>query len=173
MIKYAKIIDNKTGKCIVGTGTDTEYYIADGFTQMDVQQSDIDGLWYTAEKCPHKSEAEKAAERETDFKDKFFEIQGFNYYRKQPKGYTSALESLGVAYNMITSGVIHELPAGTFIFYPKPNFYIAEQCTEEWLIEHQIFSEAMSREQFLQFYAAFVVAWNNEMHESENANDNI
>ena len=110
------------------------------------------------------TDAEKAAIREEDFKKEFFEIEGYNFYRKQPKGYTSALESLTVAYNMITSGVIQELPAGTFIFYPEPDYTKPEQCTEEWLVANQILSEAMTKEQFIQFYAAFVVAWNTEMH---------
>lgn len=164
MIKYAKFIDEEIGTVEVGLGTNVEFYQSIGMVEMDVEQSDVDNFWYISEKCPHKSEDEKAAERETNFKDKFFEIEGFNYYRKEPKGYTSALESLGVAYNMITSNIIQELPAGTFIFYPQPDFYSEEQCTEEWLIEHQILSDVMTKEQFLQFYAAFVVAWNNEMH---------
>lgn len=113
-------------------------------------------------------EEEQAQLREENFKSQFFEIQGYNWYRKQPKGYTSALESLNVAYNMITSGAIQELPSGTFIFYPQPDFTKPEQCTEEWLIANQILSEAMNAQQFIQFYAQFVVAWNTEMHENLN-----
>ena len=110
---------------------------------------------------------QQAALREAAFKSEFFQITNFGWYRKKPKGYTSALESLTVAYNMVTSGVIQELPAGTFIFYEEPDFTKPEECTEEWLVEHQILSQAMNAQQFLQLYAAFVVAWNTEMHESE------
>jgi hypothetical protein len=110
---------------------------------------------------------EQAAIRESNFKSQFFEIVNYGFYRKQPKGYTSALESLSVAYNMVTSGVIQELPAGTFIFYQEPDYTIPEQCTEEWLINHQILSETMTAQQFLPFYAQFVIAWNQQMHESE------
>ena len=166
MIKYAKIIDEETGLVNIATGTDIEYYQSIGMIELDVEQSDVDNKWYLTEKCPHKSEEEKAQEREEAFKNEFFEITNYGWYRRKPKGYTSALESLTVAYNMVTSGVIQELPAGTFIFYPEPDYTKPEQCTEEWLIEHHILSEAMTAQQFLPFYAQFVVAWNNEMHKA-------
>lgn len=65
MIKYAQLINGETGLCIVGTGTNTEFYKSIGMVELDVQQSDIDNAWYLAEKCPMKSDEEKAkAERE-------------------------------------------------------------------------------------------------------------
>ena len=65
MIKYAKVINEETGLCSVGTGTNTEFYKSIGMVELDVQQSDIDNAWYLAEKCPMKSDEEKAkAERE-------------------------------------------------------------------------------------------------------------
>ena len=65
MIKYAKIINQETGLCEVGTGTNTEFYKSIGMVELDVQQSDIDNSWYLADKCPMKSDEEKAkAERE-------------------------------------------------------------------------------------------------------------
>lgn len=65
MIKYAKIINQETGLCEVGTGTNSSFYQSIGMTQLDVQQSDIDNNWYLAEKCPMKTDEEKAqAERE-------------------------------------------------------------------------------------------------------------
>ena len=109
-------------------------------------------------------EQKQADEREANFKAEFFQVGNFGFYRKKPKGYTSALESLSVAYNMITSGAIQQLPAGTFIFYPEPDYTKPEECTEEWLVAHHILSEAMTAQQFVQFYAAFVTAWNTEMH---------
>lgn len=62
MIKYAKIVNDQTGLCIVAEGTNTNKYIEMGFTQMDVEQSDIDDNWYLKDKCPHKSEEEKERE---------------------------------------------------------------------------------------------------------------
>jgi len=62
MIKYAKIIDDKTGLCNVAAGDDINYYIGIGMSEMDVTQSDIDNQWYLTEKCPMKSEEEKQQE---------------------------------------------------------------------------------------------------------------
>lgn len=59
MIKYAKIINEETGLCEVGIGTDYNFYESIGMIELDVEQSEIDNFWYLAEKCPHKSEEEK------------------------------------------------------------------------------------------------------------------
>ena len=59
MIKYAKLINKKTGLCEVGLGTNTDFYKSIGMIQIDVKQSDIDNNWYLTELCPMKSEEEK------------------------------------------------------------------------------------------------------------------
>lgn len=62
MIKYAKIIDQETGLCEVGLGTNTEFYQSIGMVELDVEQSDIDNNWYLAEKCPMKTDEQKELE---------------------------------------------------------------------------------------------------------------
>ena len=62
MIEYAKIINEQTGLCEVGLGTNSSFYQSIGMVALDVKQSDIDNNWYLAEKCPMKSEEEKARE---------------------------------------------------------------------------------------------------------------
>lgn len=62
MFKYAIVTNKETGLCDVGLGTNSEFYKSIGMTEMDVQESDIDGNWYLKEKCPMKTEAEKAQE---------------------------------------------------------------------------------------------------------------
>ena len=62
MIKYAKIVNQETGLCEVGTGTNNDFYISLGMKPLDVQKSDIDNQWYLAEKCPMKSDEQKAQE---------------------------------------------------------------------------------------------------------------
>ena len=62
MIKYAKIVDEITGLCDVGIGTNIDFYKSVGMTQMDVQQSDIDENWYLTVKCPMKTDEQKAQE---------------------------------------------------------------------------------------------------------------
>lgn len=59
MIKYAKVINEETGLCEVGTGTNASFYQSIGMTELDVQQSDIDNAWYLTEKCPMKTDEQK------------------------------------------------------------------------------------------------------------------
>ena len=61
---YGTIIDNNTRLCSVGTGTNVEFYESIGMVEVDVQQSDIDNAWYLAEKCPMKTDEEKAKEEQ-------------------------------------------------------------------------------------------------------------
>ena len=62
MIKYAKIINQETGLCEVGLGTNKKFYQSIGMTQLDVKQSDIDNAWYLADKCPMKTDEQKELE---------------------------------------------------------------------------------------------------------------
>ena len=62
MLKYAKIINEQTGLCEVGVGTNTQFYNSIGMSELDVFQSDIDNCWYLSEKCPQKSEEQKLSE---------------------------------------------------------------------------------------------------------------
>ncbi|MBO7735025.1 MAG: hypothetical protein J6S67_20855 [Methanobrevibacter sp.] len=107
-------------------------------------------------------EDEQAAKREADFKSKFFDIEGFGWFRKVPKGYSSAVECLNLAFNNVS--MLGKLPAETLIFYQEPDFTKPEECTEEWLIEHQTKNAEMTVQEFGQFYAGFSVAWNNTEH---------
>ncbi len=59
MIKYAKIIDEEIGSVSVALGEDIEYYIKNGFTELDVDQSEKDNMWYLIDKCPHYTPKEK------------------------------------------------------------------------------------------------------------------
>ena len=110
------------------------------------------------------TEEEEADLREADFKDNFFFIPIFGWYRKVPKGYSSAVESLNTAFNAVS--ILQKLPAEMLIFYQEPDFTKPEECTEEWLVEHQIKSPEMTVQQFGAFYMAFMTAWNTQMHEN-------
>lgn len=55
------------GKCLdVGEGTNTETYKALGMVRKDVEQSEVDGQWYLADKCPHYSDNEKLEKAKTE-----------------------------------------------------------------------------------------------------------
>ena len=59
---YALVQDIETGQCCVAIGNDIDFYIKNGFTLQDVKQSDINGEWYIADKCPMKSDEQKEQE---------------------------------------------------------------------------------------------------------------
>lgn len=109
-----------------------------------------------------KYQDEEANKRKEAFEIDFFKVGNYGYYRKSPKGYSSAVESINSAFNMVT--VVGSLPAGTLIFYQEPDFYDKKQCTEEWLVSHQIRSDAMTAQEFGEFYAQFIMAWNTQEH---------
>lgn len=62
MIKYVKVINNETGLCEVGTGTNSKFYKSIGMKELDVSLSDINGQWYLSDKCPMKSDETKLTE---------------------------------------------------------------------------------------------------------------
>ena len=62
MIRYAQLINEETGLCNIGTGTNIDFYKSIGMTELDVQQSDVDNNWYLIDKCPMKAEKEKELE---------------------------------------------------------------------------------------------------------------
>ena len=58
---YAKIIDEKTKQCEVGTGTDSAFYQSIGMSEMEVEQA-YDGQWYIKGYAPEKPVEEKEAD---------------------------------------------------------------------------------------------------------------
>lgn len=62
MIKYARILNDETKLCEIGTGTNVEFYQSLGFTQQDVEQSDLNGQWYLKGYAPMKTDEQKAQE---------------------------------------------------------------------------------------------------------------
>ena len=65
---YAKIINEETKLCEIGTGTDAAFYESIGMTEMDVEQA-WDGAWYVSGYVPEKPaptiDEKKAAVRAT------------------------------------------------------------------------------------------------------------
>lgn len=109
-----------------------------------------------------EAETELAQARQAKFEKQFFNIEGVGHYRRQPKGYSSALESVNTAFNAVT--IMGVLPANTLTFYKAPDFKIEEQCTEEWLVANSFKNSVMTAQEFGQFYASFITAWNEQEH---------
>lgn len=155
MIKYAQLINEETGLCSVGTGTNTEFYKSIGMVELDVQQSDIDNAWYLTEKCPMKSDEEKANARKQTFYTQFIQTSLGNY-RLQPKGYANAQQAMDVTNTMATAlGGLTEQLTSLVIFYETPDFTKEEECTEEWLVAHQIKPNVMTLVEWQKFYLEF------------------
>lgn len=161
MRAYCLILDEETGLVQKGEGCPDEYYIEIGMEIRDIKQSDIDSEWYLTEKCPMKPEP-TAEDRRNDFLNSFFKVEGYGYYRRKPKGYQSAIESINTAYNMCKEN--NGLPAGVLIFYQEPDFNKPEQCTEEWLTTHQIVLPAMNVQTFVELFNLFITTWNRQEH---------
>ena len=62
---YGTVIDNNTGLCSIGTGTNIEFYKSIGMVELDVKQSNIDNKYYLANKCPMKT-SEQTIKEEQD-----------------------------------------------------------------------------------------------------------
>ena len=68
MIKYAKVINEETGLCEVGLGTNTQFYQSIGMTEMDVEQA-YNGSWYVkgfAPVAPEPTVEEKVSKLEAE-----------------------------------------------------------------------------------------------------------
>ena len=61
MKKYARIVNEETKACEVGTGTNVEFYRSIGMSEMEVEQA-YDGSWYLKGYAPEKPVEEKEAE---------------------------------------------------------------------------------------------------------------
>lgn len=155
MIKYAKIINEETGLCNVGTGTNIDFYKSIGMIELDVQQSDVNGSWYLKDKCPMKTDEEKANARKQEFYTQFIQTSLGNY-RLQPKGYANAQQAMDVTNTMATAlGGLTEQLTNLVIFYETPDFTKEEECTEEWLVAHQIKPNVMTLVEWQKFYLEF------------------
>ena len=55
---YAKIVNEKTKQVSVGLGTNAEFYLSIGMTEMEVEQA-YNGQWYIKGYAPQKSQEEK------------------------------------------------------------------------------------------------------------------
>lgn len=88
MLIYAKIIDTERGLCNVACGNNEQYYLANGFTKKEVQQSDIDNNWYLIDKCPMKTDEVKALEEKNRVYNLSITKYDFLKYVCKPYGIT-------------------------------------------------------------------------------------
>lgn len=66
MLKYAKISNTTTKECMVGLGTDSEYYKSIGMTLQDVEEA-YNGNWYLKGYAPEKPLEVQLEEKEQEY----------------------------------------------------------------------------------------------------------
>ncbi len=66
MKKYAQIINQETKQCDVGLGTNVNYYISIGMTEMDVEKA-YNGNWYVEGYAPQEPEKSYAEKRQAEY----------------------------------------------------------------------------------------------------------
>jgi len=168
MLKYCFITDQEKGLVQLGAGCSDEYYQEIGMEKRDVEQSDKDNQWYLSEKCPHKTEEEKTAERKANFENNFLELDTNKNYRLEPKGYSNAQQSIDVVDRQVQKrGALTSEIATMVLFYETPDFTKPEQCTEEWLIQHQYSIDPMSKENWDLVYDDFTLKYAQKMYQQE------
>ena len=104
-------------------------------------------------------EEEQTELREKEFYKKFLATSLGNY-RLQPKGYANAQQSIDTINNVVMlKGGLNETIAQMVIFYDTPDFSKEEECTEEWLVQHQHHPSTMTTAQWGQFYVEFTTKY--------------
>ena len=66
MKKYAKVINEDTKECMVGTGSNTEFYASVDMREMDVELS-YEGRWYVKGYAPAQPEPTYAEKRLAEY----------------------------------------------------------------------------------------------------------
>ncbi len=85
-----------------------------------------------------------------------FIVTSLGNYRLEPKGYANAQQAMDVTNTMATAlGGLTEQLTNLVIFYETPDFTKEEECTEEWLVAHQIKPNVMTLEEWQKFYLEF------------------
>lgn len=135
----------------------TDEYVLDG-----EQYVKVDEEYYT----------KKANTRKQTFYTQFIQTSLGNY-RLQPKGYANAQQAMDVTNTMATAldGLTEQL-TNLVIFYETPDFTKEEECTEEWLVAHQIKPNVMTLAEWQKFYLEFCQLYAMQQYKSEVVDDN-
>lgn len=95
---------------------------------------------------------ETAEEREERFNQEFLRTSK-GAFRMQPKGFANALQALDFVNAQVeVAGEVAEQIGSMVIFYEIPDFNKAEECREEWLVQHQVTLGTATKEEWQSFY---------------------
>lgn len=111
-------------------------------------------------------EEEETARRKAEFEQQFITTSKGNY-RLIPRGYANAQQSIDTVNNIVNAmGELTETIANMVIFYDTPDFSKEEECTEEWLIQHQHHPLPMTIEEWTQFYIEFTTLYADKQYKA-------
>lgn len=109
---------------------------------------------------------EQAKKRKQEFESEFLATSKGNY-RLQPKGYANAQQSIDTVNAIVMAmGGLNETIANMVIFYDTPDFSKSEECTEEWLVQHQHHPEPMTIQQWIEFYIEFTTLYAQQQYKA-------
>ena len=113
-------------------------------------------------------EKEQKEKRQEEFYNNFLATSKGNY-RLQPKGYANAQQSIDTVDNIVSkAGSLPAQYASKVIFYATPDFTKPEDCTEEWLVNHQTTLQAMTKEEWDAFYLEFTTLYAEKQYITNN-----
>jgi len=97
-----------------------------------------------------------------------FLLTSLGNYRLTPRGYANAQQSIDTINNIVNAmGSLTEQVANMIKFYQTPDFSKPEECSEEWLIEHQYSPNPMTKEQWTNFYIEFTTLYAQKQYQIE------
>lgn len=156
MINFYIENDNK----IIGVDTDKDRLLATVGSNFEIKETEKnlilseDNTYYIFEDSEELQE-----KRKQNFYNNFI-ITSWGAFRKNPRGYSSAVEAVNTIFNMVNvAQSFTEQLANLLIFYEVPDFSDSQQCTQDWLIAHQKTHEACDLATFMKWYLEFQTVW--------------
>ena len=167
MTKYVKLNNNTLEYAPVNNGAILNYNLneelmrADGYKELvepeipsyphTISYKEIDNQ-IIKEYIKVEVYQETTEDRQNRFNREFL-ITSKGAFRLHPKGFANALQAIDFIDKQVEKvGSVTEQIAGQVIFYQIPDFTIVEQCTEDWLVAHQLTLSTMSKEDWNTLY---------------------
>lgn len=118
-------------------------------------------------------EDELTEQRKENFEKEFLTVSLGNY-RLKPRGYANAQQSIDTINCIVLAmGSLTEQVANMIIFYQTPDFSKEEECSEEWLIQHQYSPSPMTKEEWTTFYIEFTTVYAQKQYQLELLGQNV
>lgn len=163
MVKYVKLNGNtleyapKNKGAILNYNLNVEKMIEDGYKEFvdtpEPNYSYIISYEETSTQVIKKytkieTVAETAEDRENRFNQEFL-ITSKGAFRIQPRGFANALQAVDFIDKQVKKeGLISETVGAQIFFYSIPDFTKVEECTEEWILQHQNSLGSISKEEW-------------------------